>query len=48
MQGPLERIEDLPLLGRLRPFGMNIILPGSQTPPEAGGPTAAKPLAGRF
>jgi hypothetical protein len=48
MQRPLERIEDLPGMGRLCPFGMDIILPGSQTPPEAVGPTAAKPLAGRF
>jgi hypothetical protein len=48
MQGSLEHIEDLPHLGRLRPFGMDIILPGSQTPPEAFGPTAAKPLAGWF
>jgi hypothetical protein len=30
----------------LRPFGMDIILPGSQTPPEVKRPTAAKPLAG--
>ena len=48
MQDPSEAKADLPGTGRLRPFGMDIILPGSQTPPEAAGPTAAKPLAGRI
>jgi hypothetical protein len=32
----------------LGPFVMDIILPGSQTPPAVAFPTAAKPLAGRI
>jgi hypothetical protein len=47
MQDPAKYLADLPETGRVRPFGMDIILPRSQTPPEVKCPTAAKPLAGR-